>query len=132
MSRREQIENIVIGTLLNDNAEDNFFVSCKYCITPDMFKNPQNRALFCVIRDFRAKDDKQPTLEKLSEYTQNFGGLTQRMIDLSIDWHFLIKKIHYNNAQLYAYWFEGKRPCLTYVSFEDYVSRLVELSIKNE
>ena len=48
MTRRQEIENIIIGTLLSTFDTD-WFADCRYCITTDMFADERNAMIYSAI-----------------------------------------------------------------------------------
>lgn len=113
MSRKQEIENIIIGTLIN--GYDEYWDSVKYCITPNMISDDLNRRLF------KEMSAGSKNLVELSHGKTDEETL--RIVDLAADCDFDWKKWLYNSRQ---HWF-GNPPKYTDVTFDDYVSRFVKL-----
>lgn len=128
MTRRQEIENIIIGTLLNTFDTD-WFADCSYCITADMFTDGRNARIYSAIREYRKAGDKAITPYHLCEFDNEMLSLAVYMEDLATDFYFLVKKVNYNERVWIAREFEGKRCRYTDVKFSDYVGKFLEMVI---
>ena len=129
MTRRLEIENIIIGTLLN-SFETDWFADCGYCITADMFIDERNAKIYSAIRECRKTGVKEITPHSLMEFDKTLTPLAGHMSGLSINHSFAVSKARYNEAV----WMErqngGARYQYTSVQFSDYVAKFLEMVIK--
>lgn len=128
MTRRQEIENIIIGTLLNTFDTD-WFADCRYCITTDMFSDERNAKIYSAICEYRKASDKVITPYHLCSYDKNLLPLTAYMTGLAIDYYFLVKKVCYNNNVWRSRHSTGKLYRYTDVKFSDYVGKFLEMVI---
>lgn len=128
MTRRQEIEKIIIGTLLNTFDTD-WFADCSYCITADMFTDERNAAIYSAIIEYRKTDDKSITPYHLCELDKELLPLAGYMLDLTGDYYFLAKKVDYNESVWIARLIDGKRYRYTDVKFTDYVAKFLEMVI---
>lgn len=126
MTRRQEIENIIIGTLLNTFDTD-WFADCSYCITADMFTYERNARIYSAICEYRKIADKPITPYHLCEFDNDLLSLAGYMADLVEDYYFLVKKVNYNENAWLARQIEGKHYRYTDVKFTDYVSKFLEM-----
>ena len=125
MTRRQEIENIIIGTLLNTFDTD-WLADCSYCITADMFTDERNAAIYSAIIEYRKTGDKTITPYHLCEFDNDLFSLAVYMTELSINCCFFVKKVYYNERVWIARTFEGKRCRYTDIKFSDYVVKFLE------
>ena len=125
MTRRQQIESIIIGTLLNSINGKNYYENCKSCITSDMFQSGENAKIYETIAEMsnNGKTDFSPY--HLAMFNERLLDIASYMCYLATDFYFEDKKARYN-AMCYFY-SNGKRPEYTRVSFDDYVSRFIQI-----
>ena len=124
MDRRQEIESIIIGTLLNSDNDTDYIRSCKSCVTADMFKDERHSAIFSAIMRMSNSGIKSINPLDVVKYDKSMMELAYYMCHLSIDYHFEYKKVVYNeNQYLYC-----ERPKYTTVKFDDYISRLVSFA----
>ena len=128
MTRRQEIENIIIGTLLNTFNID-WFADCRYCITTDMFADERNAKIYSAICEYRKTSDKIITPYHLCSFDKNILSLAAYMTGLAIDYYFLAKKVDCNERVWLARQIDGKRYRYTDVRFSDYVGRFLEMVI---
>lgn len=133
MSRRQYIENIIIGTLLESNEERNYFDDCKFLISQDMFLDDANRRIFAIIKEMncRGKVCTDPCTI-LKEYGTEVLDLSCRMVDLCTDYSFIHKKTQYNEARFIASCSTGIEYGRTDVEFSDYVHQFLKLAVNEE
>lgn len=129
MTRRQEIENIIIGTLLNTFDTD-WFAECSYCITADMFEDIRNANIYNVICEYRKTGDASITPYHLIRFDKNLITLAEHIIDLATNFYFLVKKVEYNETVWRYRLIDGKRYRYTDVKFSDYVSKFIEIVIK--
>lgn len=128
MTRRQEIENIIIGTLLNTFDTD-WFADCRYCITTDMFADERNAKIYSAICDYRKASDKVITPYHLYRFDKELLPLAGYMVELAGDYYFLAKKVDYNEGVWLARQIDGKRYRYTDVRFSDYVGKFLEMVI---
>lgn len=125
MSRLQEIENIIIGTLLNSFDID-WLVKCSFCITADMFKDNRNSKVYSAILEFRKTGKTEITPLNLYSFDESLFPLISHMITLATDCYFLVKKLNYNENVRLARYFLGKQYRYTDVSFTDYVNKFID------
>lgn len=128
MTRRQEIENIIIGTLLNTFDTD-WFADCSYCITADMFMDERNIKIYSAICEYRKTGDKVITPYNLCKFNNDLLSLAGYIVGLAGDYYFLANKVNYNEKVWFARQIEGKRYRYTDVKFTDYVGRFLEMVI---
>ena len=128
MTRRQEIENIIIGTLLNTFDTD-WLADCSYCITADMFADERNAKIYSAICEYRKTDDKSITPYHLCEFDKDLLPIAEYMAELATNCYFLVKKVNYNELVWIAREFEGKQYRRTDVKFSDYVVRFLDIVI---
>lgn len=125
MTRQQEIENIVIGTLLNTFDTD-WFADCGYCITANMFKDERNAKIYSAICEYRKTGDKAITPYHLCEFHSDLLPLAGYMTELATCCYFLVKKVSYNENVWIARHIDGKRHRYTDIKFSDYVVKFLE------
>ena len=125
MTRQQEIENIIIGTLLNTFDTD-WFADCSYCITANMFKDERNAKIYSVICEYRKTGDKAITPHHLCEFHSDLLPLAGYMAELATCCYFLVKKVIYNENIKIARLVYGKRYRYTDIKFVDYVAKFLE------
>lgn len=130
MDRRDEIENIIIGTLLNSTADDNYFDNCKSCITPDMFTDDRKSRIFVLVKELNGKGvyDTNP-LTLFSTFGQKIYDIIPFAVELSTDWCFFMMKYKYNRKIYYSF---SERKLFTNVSFDNYVSQFIKIAYENK
>jgi hypothetical protein len=124
MTRREELERIIIGTLLNSFGDANWYDSCKSCITEGMFSDERNRRIYSTIQRMKKDIFSDITPLDVINYDPSLSDLSVYMCELAGDWYFEIKKYYYNRKLLYS---NVPNPKLTRVTFQDYITRFVTL-----
>ena len=115
MSRAQQIENIIVGSLVCDFTEHWPAVRC--CITEEMMQDEFNRKIFKRIKDLSSNK------ESINVTTVARGFSVEelsKLFTLTNDYDFNTKKWEYNEA---AYLYGGS---YTTVSFDDYISTFIK------
>lgn len=125
MTHRQEIENIIIGTLLNTFDTD-WFADCSYCITADMFTDERNAAIYSAIIEYRKTDDKSITPYHLCKFNKDMTQFAVYMAELSLDYYFLVKKVRYNERVWITRSISGVRCRYTDIKFSDYVAKFLE------
>lgn len=120
MDRRQKIENIIIGTLLESKGDYNYFDDCR-SLTPDMFLDEVNKRIFTLIVEMNMQGKVKTTpCDIFEEYGEKVMDIVPRMCELVTDFSFIHLKVEYNERQ-YLHNSIG----LTDVSFTDYVNRFM-------
>lgn len=125
MTRQQEIENIIIGTLLNTFDTD-WFADCSYCIMANMFKDERNAKIYSVICEYRKIGDKVITPHHLCEFDKNLFQIIEYMTEIANNYYFLVKKVIYNENIKIARLVYGKRYRYTDIKFVDYVAKFLE------
>ena len=128
MTRRQEIENIIIGTLLSTFDTD-WFADCCYCITTDMFKDVRNAKIYSAVCEYRKSGNFRITAYDLCIFDNSLLSLAVYMVNLSINCDFFIKKVCYNNNVWRLRHSTGKLYRYTDVKFSDYVGNFLEMVI---
>ena len=129
MTRRQEIENIIIGTLLN-SFETDWFADCGYCITADMFIDERNAKIYSAIRECRKAGIKEITPHSLMGFDKALSSLAGHMSGLAINHSFAVSKARYNEAVWLERHTRGERYQYASVQFSDYVAKFLEMVIK--
>ena len=133
MTRRQELENIIIGTLLESNEERNFFDDCKFLVSKEMFQDDDNRRIFSIIQEMNSRGTvTTDPCTIFKEYGDSVMDLSCRMIDLCTDYSFIHKKTQYNERRFIASCATGVEYNGTDVEFGDYVMEFVKIVTKDE
>ena len=127
MNRRQELENIIIGTLLESNEDRNYFDDCRV-LTPELFHDETNRRLFTIIADMNA-NGKQCT-DPCTIFKERFDEVSDiyiQMVDLCTDNSFVHKKMEYNERQFILGCLDGLEHKQTDIQFDDYVNQFLKL-----
>lgn len=124
MSRKEYLENIILGTLLDVDSEQDYYEDCRYCVTADMFSDEVNGRIYNIISDMRGKGKKETSpLQIVREYGEAVYGLLSRMLELVVNYSFLHLKTEYNEKNFLCRCIFGQAKKPTDVQFVDYVNQ---------
>lgn len=133
MTRREQLENIIIGTLLDGNARHDYYADCKSVITSSMFKDENNRRIFELIVDMREKGNTETDpCSILSTYGEAVMDLSIPMAERCAKYSFLWLKTDYNEKRYIASLITGEDYEFTDVEFVDYINQFINLVSNGE
>lgn len=133
MSRKLEIENIIIGTLLCSTEDDNFFRSCRSSVNERMFSDEVNRRIFRMVAEMNAQGMQEVNpLTVYERYGKEVEDICYRMCELSSQYSFLHRKTQYNERQFLLYHGYGQEPNYTNVTFDDYVNRFIQNYYDNE
>ena len=133
MNRRDKLENIIIGTLLESNAERNFYDDCCSVITPDMFNDEVNRRIFVMVSEMNRNGKVNTTpCDIFEEYGNVVVDIMPRMCELVTDYSFIYLKTKYNEEQYILSEYYGIETKYTDVCFGDYVKRFIKAVFENE
>lgn len=122
------MENIIIGTLLESNDDENYFEECRSSITPDMFSDERNRRIFCLIAEMNGNGitNTDPS-NILATYGDGVIDLIADMADRVNNYSFLYKKCVYNEMRYLHSLAFGDISNYTQVTFTDYVNNFIWL-----
>ena len=127
MTRRQQLENIIIGTLLESNEELNYFDDCRM-LTPDLFIDEANRRLFVLISKMNASGDQ--CTDPCSIFQKHFEDVSDiylRMVDLCTEYSFIHLMTQHNERQFLASCTTGIEYRASDVQFKDYVDQFLRI-----
>lgn len=128
MTRRQYVENIIIGTLLESTEKRNYFDDCRCCITEDMLEDELNRRIFSIVAEMNAqgnvRTDPYSIFEKYGEVVLD---ILSDMMDLVVDFSFIHLKMDYNERQFLSGLVNGTEAKRTDVEFVDYVKQFITL-----
>ena len=134
-SRRSQIGNIIIGTLLNDTRERNHFPDCQCSIVEEMFEDERSRRVFSAIRKMHEANLTSTTPFDICVQFPEMASLSSFMCDVAIENDFEDKKVLYNdNIYLFKNFLAKENesvPPYTTVKFSDYVTALIKIVYSN-
>lgn len=132
MTRREKLENIIIGTLLESREERNYYDDCR-SLSADMFQNDTNRRIFGYIMEMNAKGMSDTTpADIFKEYGAEVMDIVPSLSSLCIDYSFIHLKTEYNERNYIASLVYGTKQQRTEVRFEDYVTQFIKLVYDEE
>lgn len=128
MDRRMQLENIIIGTLLESDDEKNYFDDCRCCLTPDMFKDDTNRRIFQMVAEMNAKGvtNTDPS-NILAVYGDSVIDIICDMTERVNEYSFVYKMAVHNEMTWMRYYVDGTLPKYSQVTFTDYVNKFIEI-----
>lgn len=129
MNRRQEIESIIIGTILNSFNGDDYLINCKSCITADMFSDERNKVIYSKAIEMSKSGLKEITPQTMLQYDSDMTSLLPYILDLATDWNFVVKKAEYNSNVYYTD--HSKTPRYTMVKFDDYITRFIKLVFAN-
>lgn len=125
MTRREQIERLLVGSVLANGA----YWRDLQCVRRDDIEDLITRELFDRLPDLvqQAGSERTP-LEVLFEDSTLSPTLIIQAAELAGTDDFDIKKVHYNLDALTGYYFGGATFRPTEIEFRDYVSQFLRLT----
>lgn len=126
MNRRHQLENIIIGTLLESNGERNYFEDCRSILTGDMFQDETNRRIYGLVSDMNRKGKvNTDPCSIFDEYGADVLDIVADMTQLCTEWSFVYLKTLYNERCFICSCTDGIKYQRTCVEFVDYVKQFV-------
>lgn len=130
MTKKQRLEKIIIGTLLDNN---NHYEACRCCVIQDMFSNPTLARIYGLIVQMRNEGAKLTDPYSIYErYGEQVADIVGEMCSLCQEYSFEFMKLRYNECK----WFEHLIYCVpqvvTSVSFEYYVSEFLKEVMKDE
>ena len=124
MDRRQQLENIIIGTLLESTWRHNYFDEVKNILSVDMFRDETNRRIYGLIWEMNQRGMKETTPSDIfAEYGASVVDIAADMCDLCADYSF----IHLNTKYREDSFLSGVNSRKD-VTFEDYVNQFIVMS----
>lgn len=126
MDRRDTIESIIIGSLLND-FDGEYFHACKSVIMPEMFRNKNYGKWYQMISDMRQDGYDETTPLDIMQFNgwNTINGEVTAMMKVALEYDFLTRKTLYNESiKLNP---ELVHKPLTTVTFDAYVNRFIQL-----
>lgn len=130
MTRSQEIENIIVGTLLNSFETDDWYRDCAICITADMFEDSRNAKIYSTITTMYKAGIKVITPLNIFEFGDDeTKSSVDYIVELATNYHYLVKKCYYNESVWIERTINGKRYRYTEVKFSDYVAKFVQYAI---
>lgn len=125
---RQELENIIIGTLLESNDDENYFDECRCSVVPEMFSDEHNRRIFIKIAEMNAKGitTTSPS-EILATYGDEVIDLVCDMTDRVNNYSFLYRKAVYNEMRRLKSFYDGSIPKYSDCTFTKYVTGFIKL-----
>lgn len=124
MDRREQIERIIIGTILNSVIGNDYMKDCRSCITADMFRDERHKRIYSDVLFMKDTGYVDISPKDLLDFDSSLVDLTSYMCELATEEYFEIKKFYYNRRLSYQ---DTTRPNYTRVTFGDYITKFIQL-----
>ena len=133
MSRRDYLEKIIIGTLLESDEYKIYFDDCRCVISPEMFRDDVCRRIYgyIVAMNKEGKTDTRPS-SILEVYGDDVVDIVADMVELCTDYSFIHLKTEYNEKRYLAHAATGIIYGRTDVQFSDYVTQFIKLSYESE
>ena len=98
MDRREQIERIIIGTILNSVIGNDYMKDCRSCITADMFRDERHKRIYSDVLFMKDTGYVDISPKDLLDFDSSLVDLTSYMCELATEEYFEIKNCNvYNN-----------------------------------
>ena len=133
MNRRQQLENIIVGTLLESNAERNYFDDCRSTVTSGMFLDETNRRIYVLISEMNNKGmTNTDPCSIFTEYGEAVLDIVSRMCELCTEYSFIHQKFMYNEWQYFKSCITDSYYEPTSVQFEDYVKQFIKSVYEDE
>ena len=128
MSRREELESIILGTLLNSFGTTEFYDECKDVITEETFTTPLYGEIYKLVRAaFESGMDEVNPLSVCQMHGWDLPvEIIMTMVELSRAWDFTTKMAEYNDKVFHTDTRLHKK--YSRAKFSDYVSRLFSIS----
>ena len=124
MDRRQQLENIIIGTLLESTEWHNYYDDVKSLISEELFLDATNRRIFGLIKEMNGKGQKETRPSDIfTEYGPAVVDIAADMCDLCTDYSFLHLNTKYREEQ-FLKGCKGRKE----VTFGDYVNQFIIMS----
>lgn len=130
MKRRQKLEHIIIGTLLDitDHWED-----CRNTITEDMFTDATCRRIYGLIRQMKQEGaDHTDPYHIYKRFGEEVTDIIPRMCEICNEYSFTYQRCWYNERLFLASFITGEVLPPTDVEFIDYVNQFLKLVYENE
>jgi replicative DNA helicase len=126
MDRRDTIESIIIGSLLND-FDGEYFHACKSVIIPEMFRNKNYGKWYHMISDMHHDGYEDTTPLDIMQFNgwKTINDEVTDMMNVAWEYDFLTRKTLYNESIKLNKKLVHKP--LTTVTFDAYVNRFIQL-----
>ena len=126
MDRRDEIESIIIGSLLNDFDGEHFH-ACKSVIMPEMFRNKNYGKWYQMISDMHHDGYEDTTPLDIMQFNgwNTINDEVTDMMNVALEYDFLTRKTLYNESIKLDPKLVPK--LLTTVTFDAYVNRFIQL-----
>lgn len=129
VDRRREIENIIVGTLMESDGETNYFDSCRSMLSADMMSDPVNRRIYGYVEAMNAKGKTDTRPHAIfDEYGAEVMDILAEMCELVNEWSFVHKKTWHNERLYLASLLYNVDVEYSNVKFEDYVAQLIRMS----
>lgn len=133
MSRRQEVENIIIGTLLESNWRKNYYDDCRCVVSQEMFEDETNRRLYGIISEMNMRGDIETDPSSIFDaYGSEVLDILPAMLELVTEYSFIHKKVEYNEREFRKSAAYGCKPRYTEVTFTDYVNLFLKMVYGNE
>lgn len=131
--RRQEIENIIIGTLLESDSVMNYFDDCRSCLSADMIRDLTNKRIYLLIVEMNRKGitDTRP-YSIFVQYGESVADIVPRMCELVADWSFIHKKTQHNEVRYLYGLMNNVKVRYTDVRFVDYVEQFIKISLEDD
>lgn len=127
MNRKQQLENIIIGTLMESNTERNYYDDCRNIITSDMFADADNRRIYGIIAEMNARGIVcTDPCSIFTAYGAEVMDIVAVMADRMAEYSFIHLKCQHNERQYLASLIYDTKPVYTDVRFSDYVLAFIK------
>lgn len=124
MDRRQQLENIIIGTLLESTWRHNYFDEVRSMVTVEMFRDETNRRIYGLIWEMNQRGMTETTPSDIfAEYGASVMDIAADMCDLCTDYSFIHLNTKYREER-YLSGCKGRKD----VTFKDYVDQFIIMS----
>lgn len=124
MDRRQQLENIIIGTLLESTWRHNYFDDVKCLVSVDMFRDETNKRIYGLIWEMNSRGMVETTPSDIfAEYGASVVDIAADMCDLCTDYSFIHLNTKYREEQ-FLKGCKGRKE----VTFGDYVNQFIIMS----
>ena len=130
MTKRQRLEKIIIGTLLDFN---NHYDVCRSSVTKDMFIDKVLERIYTLIQQMHSEGAEQTDPCSIFErYGDEVADIAAEMCELCQEYSFEIMKVRHNERLWLAKQIFGVDNMQVDVSFEFYVSEFVKEVFKDE
>lgn len=128
MNRRQHIENIIVGTLLDSTEDRNYWSDCRSCVCAEMFADKVNARMFGLIADMNGGGKVPSPYGILVEYGQAVIDIVEEMCERCTEYSFDIMRTRYNEERYLLLLSQGVDYGYTNVQFSDYVNQFITMA----